>query len=117
MAEKPKILVVEDEEGFQNLYYQWLKGDYQIIQAWNIDEAFSLFDQHRRELVCIVLDGSLGAFTTVELARAIHSVYSGPVIAASSNGLLTQKLLDAGCTHHCTKDEVAVFVQEVTIIL
>ena len=97
--DKPRILLVEDEEDIHKLYQEQLGGDFDIIQAWNIQEAFELFQQHWRTLSAIIMDGLLGQLNTIELTRHIRKRFNGPVIANTNSEYHQKKLIAAGCQH------------------
>ncbi len=94
-----KLLIVEDDEDIQSLYKEQLGGDYEIIAARTMGEAFELFGRHWRKLDAIVMDGLLNGLSTVTLTRHIRARFDKPVIANSNSDYHKKKLVEAGCQH------------------
>ena len=93
-----KIMVVDDDEDLHTLYGLYLQGeDFQMIPAYNGKQALELLDQERPDL--IVLDMIMPVMDGEEFLvklRTEKKIQDIPVIIASVNEKVPQKLLDLG---------------------
>jgi DNA-binding NtrC family response regulator len=104
MTEPIKILVIEDNIDWKDIYKGGLKKLGTVLIADTLDKAESLFKKHKATINIIILDGKLGKDNTVELAREIiaDEAFEGIVIAASGipapgSPDLQKELIEAGC--------------------
>ena len=104
MTIKDRILVVEDEKSISSLIRAILTGNnYDVIQAANGTEAFSMISSHCPDL--IVLDLGLPDIDGMEIIRAIRSWTETPIVVVSARSYDRDKVeaLDAGADDYLTK--------------
>lgn len=93
-----KILIVEDDSDFQDIYQLYLQGEsYQVLTAMNGKEAIAVLEKETPDLIVLdlimpVMDGE--AF--YEWLRSKEKWRSVPVIIASVNDKLPPKVLEIG---------------------
>ena len=120
--EQSTVLIVEDDETLQRIYRRTIGTRLKIVFASTVEEGKRMFLEHRRDLVAVILDGivplSHGDIrpygsppTTLDLARSIRSMFTGPILAVSSGD--NKALLGAGCTHSCDKTKLPEEVRRV----
>jgi len=107
---KPKILIVEDDPTWQCLYQQGLDG-FEVLSATSVAVARDLFREHAGDVAVIVLDGYMGVDalerTTLQFAKDVRMAgFEGPMFASSGDPHLSSQLMEAGCTHRASKDQV-----------
>ena len=51
---KPKILVVDDDEGIRT-QYRWVLSDYKVLSAKDREEAFTVFEREHPEIAIVDL--------------------------------------------------------------
>jgi two-component system, OmpR family, alkaline phosphatase synthesis response regulator PhoP len=104
MADR-KIMVVDDDEDLHTLYSLYLQGeDFQMIPAFNGKQALELLDIEKPDLIVLdmimpVMDGE-EFFIKLRTEKKIQDI---PVIIASVNEKIPQKLLDLGNVHSVLK--------------
>lgn len=98
-----KILIVEDDLAFQEMYKHDLEG-FDLLQARTLEQGRKSFERFGNDLAAIVLDGSLGNNEFGDtLAREIRDAgYTGPMIATSTSMSLNDRLRLAGCDYGIT---------------
>ncbi len=104
MTIKDRILVVEDEKSISSLIRAILTGNgYDVIQATNGAEAFSMISSHCPDL--ILLDLGLPDIDGMEIIRAIRSWTEMPIVVVSARSYDRDKVeaLDAGADDYLTK--------------
>ena len=104
MTIRDRILVVEDEKSISSLIRAILTGNgYDVIQASNGTEAFSMISSHCPDL--IVLDLGLPDIDGMEIIRAIRSWTEMPIVVVSARSYDRDKVeaLDAGADDYLTK--------------
>lgn len=81
---KKRILVVDDEEGIQLLYREEFEDDgYEVVSAYNGDDALSLFNQELPDLV--ILDINMPGMNGIEVLRRMKESHPNlPVILSSA---------------------------------
>lgn len=79
-----KVLIVEDDETIQKMYRALLKDKVILLQAYSVEEGFSLF-QKNPDVALIVVDGCLGSgeLNSLPLIRDLRRSFKGHMIAAS----------------------------------
>lgn len=96
-----RIMIVEDDEDLHVLYGLYLQGqDYQIMRAFNGQQAFDLMEKEKPDVIILdmimpVMDGE-EFFTKLRTEKKIGDI---PVIIASVNDKIPQKLLNLGNVH------------------
>jgi len=110
-----KILIVEDDDLYQNLFKrQGQRADFEVIQAFTIDEARTLFAEHN-DILAIGMDGCVppgNHLNTEPLIRDFRKTFSGPIVAMSSDPDYQKNQLRAGCSHKCEKFDLIEFVSK-----
>lgn len=81
---KKRILVVDDEEGIQLLYREEFEDEgYEIISAYNGDEALVIFREQTPDLV--ILDINMPGMNGIEVLRRMKETHPNlPVILSSA---------------------------------
>ena len=81
---KKRILVVDDEEGIQLLYREEFEDEgYEVVSAYNGDEALTIFGQETLDLV--ILDINMPGMNGIEVLRRMkESSPHLPVILSSA---------------------------------
>lgn len=109
-ANAPKVLILEDEQGLQDMYQETLDEKVTILAAVRTEEGRRLLEAHP-DTALVVMDGQVpGIPDTPSLVREIRKTFPGPIIASSSRPDLQEKLMAAGCTHESEKREVPQLV-------
>lgn len=103
MANKKKMLVIEDKKAWQEAIKMTFGEDFKIISAYTKHEALEGLIDHP-DVSVILMDGSLNdGSNTIELTKYIRSKYTGIIIALS--GDINDELIQAGCDAGCNKGE------------
>lgn len=104
---KPKILVIEDEEAFQRLFERVLGNQVVYLEAQTTSAARELFEANP-DLALIALDACLGTryINTLELLKEIRKTFKGPIVAISGIEIYRTTLIEAGCDLGCEKEEL-----------
>lgn len=110
-----KILIVEDLERVQNKFSDALAGKVELLQAYTLSQAITLFIEHKETLAVIAMDACVpgdepNSMRIVKMIRA--EGFMGPMIAISSLDEYRMKLVEAGCSHECEKDRLPEQVLE-----
>lgn len=103
-----KILVVEDEKNFHDIYRMNFDGRVILIPAFTVGQGIELIQMHWDELDGMIVDACVPGRrpTTIPLVKYVRSrKFRGPVIAASSVELYRDELMAAGATHQAAKDQ------------
>jgi len=93
-----KILVVEDDSDFQDIYALYLQGaDYQVSKAFNGKEALEVLNKETPDLIILdlimpVMDGE-EFYTVLRTGERWKKI---PVIVASVNDKLPAKMTEMG---------------------
>lgn len=112
-----KILIVEDDEDLHTLYGLYLQGqDYEILRAYNGQEAFELLERERPAV--IILDMIMPVMDGEEFyvrLRAEKKILDIPVIIASVNDKISPKILNLGKVYAVLKKpfSIEVLVQHI----
>lgn len=99
-----KVLIAEDNESNYMLYENMLEGNYELIHAWNGEEAVELFEQTKPDI--ILMDISMpkmdGYEATSEIKRKDSLV---PIIAVTAYAFATDKerMLESGFNGYVSK--------------
>ena len=92
-----KILIVDDDEDLHTLYGLYLQGEsFQVVRAFNGKEALETVEKEHPDLIVLdmimpVMDGE-EFFIKLRTEMKNHT----PVIIASVNDKISQKLFDLG---------------------
>ncbi len=103
-VKKLKVLIAEDNESNYILYESMLAGNYELIHAWNGEEAVELFEQTKPDI--ILMDISMpkmdGYEATTEIKRKDALV---PIIAVTAYAFATDKerMLESGFNGYVSK--------------
>ena len=92
-----KILIVDDDEDLHTLYGLYLQGEsFQIARAYNGKEALDVVEKEKPDL--IVLDMIMPVMDGEEFLTKLRTEKKNntPVIIASVNDKIPQKLFDLG---------------------
>lgn len=108
MEGTPKILIVEDSEGFQALWKAEIEEENEhvrVLQATTVEEGDLLLDAHASDIVVAVFDACLhtkepNTLALVQKARKVLGP-SRPLIAISGQPDFQKLLCDAGCNVEC----------------
>ncbi len=93
----PKILIVDDDEDLHTLYGLYLHGEsFEVVRAFNGKEALQVVETEKPDLIVLdmimpVMDGE-EFFMKLRTEKNNHT----PVIIASVNEKIPQKLFDLG---------------------
>lgn len=113
---KPVILVAEDNPSNFQLFESILKKDYQLVHAWNGQEAVRLFKTIHPHL--ILMDIKMPEMDGYEATREIRK-YSGtiPIIAVTAHAFATDEcqIKQNGFTDYTTKPVNATGLKELII--
>lgn len=108
MDSRKKILVAEDTDSNFLLVSIILKKAYDIVRAYNGEEAIAMYKSEKPDLILMdmkmpVMDGLTSSMKIREIDKEI------PIIALTANAFDSdrQKALDAGCNDYMSKPLVA----------
>jgi two-component system, OmpR family, KDP operon response regulator KdpE len=102
--DRPRILVVDDEEAIRRFLHVTLSSQgYEIVEAASGQEAISCVNSQQLEL--IILDLALPDMDGVEVTRRLRRWTAIPIIILSVRGSENDKIaaLDAGAEDYLTK--------------
>jgi CheY-like chemotaxis protein len=80
MSDRAKVLVAEDYKPLVELYNVWLKDQYEVIAAYNGQEAVDKFREHRPDLV--IMDVRMPVKGGDEAIKEIFQMEPGARIVA-----------------------------------
>jgi two-component system, OmpR family, KDP operon response regulator KdpE len=102
-AQRPLVLVVDDDRTLRRLCESTLKSEYRVVLAGDGEEALRLLYQHRPEL--ILLDISMPVMDGWETCRRIRQLCDTPVIMLTARDANEDVVrgLDAGADDYVTK--------------
>jgi CheY-like chemotaxis protein len=106
-AGKPKILIAENENKWQNEYKLLLENKYQVLQAYNISQAAQLFTDNP-DIVLIIMDACLNNQDEMDVESLVTEIlksFQGPIIAATNSDYCREKLLNIGCSQAAEKNK------------
>jgi CheY-like chemotaxis protein len=109
-----KILVVEDRWRWHEIWRLELRSKAILISAFSIEEAEKQFSANP-DLSAIVIDACVPGNepTTLHLVQKLRKIFTGPMIGISSHDGYRQQLIEAGCDHESTKNQLSVKLFEV----
>ncbi len=103
-ADKLKVLIAEDNESNFILYENMLAGNYDIVHAWNGEEAVDLFQQSTPDVILMDINMPKmdGYEATAEIKRMNPDV---PIIAVTAYAFATDKerMLESGFNGYVSK--------------
>lgn len=103
-TDKMKMLIAEDNESNFILYENMLAGNYEIIHAWNGEEAVQLYEQHRPDVILMDINMPKmdGYEATAEIKRINPNV---PIIAVTAYAFATDKerMMESGFNGYVSK--------------
>jgi len=111
MTDTRFILVVEDDPILKNLLGHTFAGRYQTLYAGDGNEAISLFETHKPELVLLdLMLPTMDGFAVLENIRGREDGKTVPIIVVSNLGQDSDKkrAMDLGATKYLVKAEVDV---------
>lgn len=103
-AKQPRILLVDDEEAIQKLLtYPMEKEGFEIVQAWDGEEALEKFRKQTFDLV--VLDIMLPGMNGIDVCRVIRAESTIPIIMLTAKSDEFDKVLglEIGADDYITK--------------
>ena len=103
-----KVLVVEDSMSFQSKFAAALAGKVELL------EGKVLFNKHKGGLAVIAMDACVPGDSpnSLGLIRLIRAEgFKGPMIAISSLYEYRMQLIEAGCSHECSKDSLPALLE------
>ncbi|MDP2668341.1 MAG: response regulator [bacterium] len=114
MPKKCKVLVVEDKERYQYGWADALGEKIEVLHAFTIEEGRRLFDANP-DIDAVVMDACVPGNepNSIPLVKYIRKSFKGPVIAASTEKIFRERLIEAGCNFESEKDRVPAIVNEV----
>lgn len=100
-----KVLIVDDEEFWQDYWRKELGEKVVMVSARTIKEAEEQFAANP-DIVAIVMDACVPGDrpNTPPLVRKFRETFSGPMIAISSSWNNRDELVEAGCDHTSAKN-------------
>lgn len=105
MEKERKILIIDDDTFFQDVWETLLEGSgLYILRATSIPEADKMFDDNP-DIELIALDGCVPGhqLNTLQLATKFSTDFSGPIIAISGVSQFQEELIRYGCNGKCEK--------------
>lgn len=113
-----KILIVEDDQDWQQAYRRALGDRWTLLSALTLNEGKELF-LGNPDIALIVVDACIqkdepNAMGWVKEIR-LRGGFSGPMIAASRSEYFRELLLNAGCDHQAEKFQVANKIRELLL--
>lgn len=103
-SNKLKMLIAEDNESNFILYENMLSGSYEIIHAWNGEEAVQLYEQNTPDVILMDINMPKmdGYEATAEIKRMNPNV---PIIAVTAYAFATDKerMLESGFNGYVSK--------------
>jgi CheY-like chemotaxis protein len=107
--DRKKVLIVDDEKDwhdnwFKTLQTQIANGEIALVSAISIREAEDQFEADP-DIAAIVMDTCVPGYrpNTMSLVRKFRSVFTGPMIAVSSDKSERRQLVGVGCNYESTK--------------
>jgi len=109
-----KVLIVEDDSGWQNAFKYGIDGKFDLYFADSITNAEILF-REISDVDCIIMDACVPGDepNTMDLVKEIRKTYKGPIIANSSVEEYVEELLGAGCDYGAHKRDVIKKIFEI----
>ncbi len=110
-----KVLIVDDNEKFQDLCKNLLSERYEVISALSIPQAQGMFAAYRfKGFHIIAVDGCVPGteLNTTTLVKEIRQTFFRNMIAISSIPEFRKKLMEAGCNLECEKDNLVKLLLE-----
>ncbi len=100
MPQKPKVLIVEDDPVYQDMYARRLQGKVEILRAMTLEDGELLFAENP-DVALVVMDACVPGqkLNSIPLVRKIRKTFKGPILAASSDPYCCLDLTNAGCSH------------------
>ncbi len=115
------IIIADDELRIRKLVSDFLKkAGYNVIEAENGDEAYSLFEAHKSNLSLIILDIMMPGLNGWEVSRKIRETSNVPVIFLTARSEEFDELMgyEAGADDYVTKPfSPSVLVKRVEALL
>ena len=103
-SKKMKMLIAEDNESNYLLYENMLSGKYELIHAWNGEEAVDLYNEIKPDL--ILMDINMPKMDGYEATNEIKRINpSVPIIAVTAYAFATDKerMLESGFNGYVSK--------------
>lgn len=111
-----KVLIVEDNAASLWLMSEALhQGGHDVVLATTLGQAVRLFQETRPDAVAI--DACLGSKkpNSLGFVKFMRHSYTGPIIAISGSKRYNELLLQAGCSHACTKTTLTELIQQLSL--
>lgn len=99
---RPKVLIVESGNRWQENFVSWLSDKFTLIQTRTTSEAKKLFRANPK-LDAIVVNAYLPGEkpTAQDLVKMMRETFQGPIIGISSRKQHREEMIKAGCSHEC----------------
>jgi CheY-like chemotaxis protein len=113
------VLVVDDLPVFIELHEDLLQGSgLSVVTATTLDELDARYLEHLSDLAGIILDGCVpgNELNTVPFIHRVvndrrEGLFTGFLIAASSDSDYRKEMVRQGCTHEARKDEAVTLLR------
>ena len=113
MAERPKVLVIDDEEDNHWLWHTSLDARVQLLDAYTPEQGENLYYQHP-DVKIIAIDACVPGNkpTTLPLVQRLRQHFTGPMIAMASLAEHRRELVRAGCNFQIEKERLSSQIRE-----
>lgn len=100
-----RVLLLEDSREVQGMWRLVLNlNGSTTVSAYRVEQAEAEFRSDPEGFGAIVVDGCLPDGSSVAFVEEVRqSGFSGPIICASDDEDLRERLMQAGCTHRIEK--------------
>ncbi len=110
---KPKILVVDDNRRWCQIFKRGLGDHCEVVIAETVETGERLYTENP-DITLIIMDACVPGDepTTLELTEKIRKTFKGPMIGASSMSNYRCALLEAGCDYSSEKTSAMEMAKE-----
>ncbi len=111
-----KVLIVEDQKLYQDLFSDILGDDITILKAFTIEEAKEHFSENS-DIDIIAMDACVPGDipNTLILTSEIRKTFKGPIIAISSSYEYRTMLMKFGCDYQCKKEKLPKTIRQILV--
>jgi len=115
-ATSPKVLIVDDEEEWRDRWTRrLLREGAEVLKASSLEEGWRLFEANP-DIVLVIMDVCVPGLhrpNSMWLVEKMQQTFKGPIIAASGRPDFRKTLMDAGCSHEASKNEVSALISQI----